>query len=81
MRSAAERAKAFRALHERDGAFVIPNPVGRRQRTHARPTSASKPCHDERGIRVSRSAQRDNTVGRERMMAHVRDIVAATDLR
>ena len=26
MRTQAERASAFRALHERDGAFIIPNP-------------------------------------------------------
>ncbi|MCI0636495.1 MAG: isocitrate lyase/phosphoenolpyruvate mutase family protein, partial [Actinobacteria bacterium] len=26
MRSQAEKAGSFRALHERDGAFVIPNP-------------------------------------------------------
>jgi len=24
-----EKAKAFRALHERDGAFIIPNPWGK----------------------------------------------------
>ena len=79
MRSAAEKAKAFRALHERDGAFVIPNPwdIG----------SARMLAHLGFEALATTSAgyafsigQRDNTVGRERMMAHVRQIVAATDL-
>jgi 2-methylisocitrate lyase-like PEP mutase family enzyme len=79
MRSAEDKAIAFRALHRRDGAFVIPNPwdVG----------SARILAHLGFEALATTSAgyafsigQRDNSVGRDRMLAHVREIVAATDL-
>jgi len=79
MRTQKEKAVAFRALHERDHAFIIPNPwdVGTaRLLAHlgfeALATTSA-------GFAFS-IGQRDNTVGREAMMAHVRAIVAGTDL-
>jgi 2-methylisocitrate lyase-like PEP mutase family enzyme len=79
MRTQAERAIAFRALHERDHAFIIPNPwdVGTaRLLAHlgfeALATTSA-------GFAFS-LGQRDNTIGREQMMDHVRTIAAATDL-
>ncbi len=79
MRSQSEKAIAFRALHERDRAFIIPNPwdVG----------TARLLAHLGFEALATTSAgyafslgQRDNTVGRDQMMAHVRAIVSATDL-
>jgi 2-methylisocitrate lyase-like PEP mutase family enzyme len=79
MRTQTERAIAFRALHERDHAFIIPNPwdVGTaRLLAHlgfeALATTSA-------GFAFS-LGQRDNTIGREQMMEHVRTIAAATDL-
>lgn len=79
MTTQARRAAAFRALHEREGAFIIPNPwdVGTaRMLAHLgfealATTSAGY---------ASSIGQRDNTVGRDRMLEHVRAIVSATDL-
>src|SRR5258707_9120696 len=75
----AEKGRAFRALHERDHAFLIPNPwdVGTaRMLAHlgfeALATTSA-------GFAFS-AGQRDNTVGRDRMMAHVAEIAAATEL-
>src|SRR5437868_4249320 len=75
----AEKAEAFRALHQRPGAFIIPNPwdIG----------SARLLAHLGFEALATSSAgaafaagQRDNTIGRERMLAHVAEIVAATAL-
>jgi 2-methylisocitrate lyase-like PEP mutase family enzyme len=79
MQTQTEKATAFRALHDRDHAFIIPNPwdVG----------TARLLAHLGFEALATTSAgyafslgQRDNTVGREQMMAHVRAIAAATDL-
>lgn len=79
MRDQAQKASAFRALHERHGAFIIPNPwdIG----------SARLLAHLGFEALATTSAgyafsigQRDNSVGRDRMMEHVSAIVSATDL-
>jgi len=79
MRTQEEKGIIFRALHEQDRAFIIPNPwdIGTaRLLTHlgfeALATTSA-------GYAFS-IGQRDNTVGRDKMMAHIRDIVGATDL-
>ena len=79
MRTQMEKAVAFQALHERKEAFIIPNPwdVGTaRLLAHlgfeALATTSA-------GYAFS-MGQRDNTVGRESMMAHVRAITSGTDL-
>ncbi len=79
MRTVAEKAQAFRDLHGRADAFVIPNPwdVGTaRLLAHlgfeALATTSA-------GFAFS-VGQRDNSIGRHRMLAHVETIVAATDL-
>lgn len=79
MTSQSEKATRFQALHERDRAFVIPNPwdVGTarllaRLRFEALATTSA-------GYAFS-IGQRDGTVGREKMLEHVAAIVAATDL-
>jgi 2-methylisocitrate lyase-like PEP mutase family enzyme len=79
MRTQAEKGLAFRALHERDSAFIIPNPwdVG----------SARLLAHVGFEALATTSAgyafsvgQRDNTIGRDEMMAHVSAIASSTDL-
>lgn len=79
MRTQTEKGIAFRELHQRERAFIIPNPwdVG----------TARVLAHLGFEALATTSAgyafsigQRDNTVGRDKMIAHVREIVAATDL-
>jgi len=79
MRTQSERAAAFRALHEREGAFVIPNPwdVGT-ARILAR-LGFEALATTSAGYAFS-LGQQDNTVGRDRMIEHVAAIAAATDL-
>jgi 2-methylisocitrate lyase-like PEP mutase family enzyme len=79
VRTQAERGSAFRALHERKGAFIIPNPwdVGS-ARLLAR-LGFEALATTSAGYAFS-IGQRDNTVGRDKMMAHARDIVSASDL-
>jgi 2-methylisocitrate lyase-like PEP mutase family enzyme len=79
MPTQAEKGTAFRSLHEREKAFIIPNPwdIG----------SARLLAHLGFEALATTSAgyafsvgQTDNTIGRERMLRHAADIVAATDL-
>ena len=79
MRTTREKADAFRALHARPTAFVIPNPwdvgsarVLARLGFEALATSSA-------GAAFA-AGQRDNSVGRERMLEHVAAIVGATEL-
>ncbi len=75
----AEKGRAFRALHERDEAFIIPNPwdVGTaRLLAHlgfeALATTSA-------GYAFS-AGKKDNSAGREETLEHVSVIAAATDL-
>jgi 2-methylisocitrate lyase-like PEP mutase family enzyme len=79
MLTQSEKAHAFRALHERDRAFVIPNPwdVGTARLLAHLGFEALATTSAGYAFSIG---QRDNTVGRETMMAHVAQIVAATDL-
>jgi 2-methylisocitrate lyase-like PEP mutase family enzyme len=74
-----EKGRLFRALHERDGAFIIPNPwdVG----------SARVLAHLGFEALASTSmgyafsiGHRDNTVGREGVLSHIADLAHATDI-
>ena len=79
MRIQAEKAVAFRALHERKNAFIIPNPwdIGTARLLaylgFEALATTSAGCAFALG-------QRDNTVGREKSIAHSTEIVSATDL-
>jgi 2-methylisocitrate lyase-like PEP mutase family enzyme len=75
----AEKGKAFRALHEQDGAFIIPNPwdVGTARLLASLGFEALATTSAGYAFSVG---QRDNTIGRDEMMAHVAAIVSATDL-
>jgi 2-methylisocitrate lyase-like PEP mutase family enzyme len=79
MHTQAERGSSFRALHERDGAFIIPNPwdVGTARLLAHLGFEALATTSAGYAFSVG---QRDNTIGRNQMMAHVGAIVSATDL-
>lgn len=79
MRDQAQKAAAFRALHERTGAFIIPNPWDIGTARILAHLGFEALATTSAGYAFS-IGQRDNTVGRDAMMEHVRAIVAATDL-
>ena len=79
MPTQAEKGSTFRALHQQEKAFIIPNPwdVGTARLLAHLGFDALATTSAGYAFSVG---QRDNTVGRDRMIAHVSDIVAATDL-
>jgi len=79
MRTQAEKGKAFRALHQRSLAFVIPNPwdVGTARLLAHLGYEALATTSAGYAFSLGLS---DNAVGRERMLSHVAEIVSATDL-
>jgi 2-methylisocitrate lyase-like PEP mutase family enzyme len=79
MRDQEEKAKAFRALHARPTAFIIPNPWDVGTARILAHLGFEALATTSAGYAFS-IGQHDNTVGRDRMMAHVREIVSATDL-
>ena len=74
-----EKGHTFRDLHHREGAFIIPNPwdVGSARLLASLGFEAL--ASTSAGYAFS-LGQRDNTVGRDAMMAHVAALVSATDL-
>jgi 2-methylisocitrate lyase-like PEP mutase family enzyme len=74
-----EKGIIFRALHERTSAFIIPNPWDIGTARLLAHLGFEALATTSAGYAFS-IGQRDNTVGRDKMMSHVRDIVAATDL-
>jgi len=75
----AEKGRSFRALHERKGAFIIPNPWN--------PGTAKLLAHLGFEVLATTSmgfafsvGKRDGKVNREEALAHAAAIVAATDL-
>ncbi len=79
MPTQAEKVAAFRALHARPGAFVLPNPwdVGTAVLLARLGFEALATTSAGYAFTIGK---RDNAVGREPMLAHVAAIVAATDL-
>jgi 2-methylisocitrate lyase-like PEP mutase family enzyme len=79
MKTQIEKGRIFRALHERDHAFIIPNPwdVGSSKLLARLGFEALATTSAGYAFSIG---QRDNTVGRDKMIAHVREICAATDL-
>jgi len=75
----AVRAKAFRALHAREGAFIIPNPwdVGTARLLAGLGFEALATTSAGYAFSLGRP---DNTVGRDAMLDHCARIVAATEL-
>jgi len=79
MRSQADKAEIFRALHERDTPFIIPNPWDIGTARLLAQLGFEALATTSAGFAFS-IGQRDNTVGRDRMIAHVRELTSATDL-
>ncbi len=75
----ADKGRAFRALHEREGAFIIPNPwdIGTARMLAGLGFEALATTSMGYAFSIG---QRDNTVDRSRIMEHVAAIAAATDL-
>jgi 2-methylisocitrate lyase-like PEP mutase family enzyme len=79
MRTQAERGTTFRALHERDRAFIIPNPWDAGTARLLAQLGFEALATTSGGYAFS-VGQPDNTIGREETMAHAASIVSATDL-
>jgi 2-methylisocitrate lyase-like PEP mutase family enzyme len=79
MRSQAEKAAAFRALHEREGAFIIPNPWDAGTARLLAHLGFEALATTSAGYAFS-VGRRDGAVSRDEMMEHVTAIVSATDL-
>ena len=79
MRTQAELGQVFRALHEREGAFIIPNPwdVGTARMLAAMGFEALATTSG--GLALS-LGKRDNTVSLEEVLAHCTALVAAVDV-
>jgi len=79
MTTQAEKGRAFWELHEQDGAFIIPNPwdVGTARLLEQLGFEAL--ATTSAGYAFS-MGQRDNTIGRDQMLAHVASIASATNL-
>jgi 2-methylisocitrate lyase-like PEP mutase family enzyme len=79
MLTQSEKGLAFRALHERDRAFIIPNPwdVGTARLLAQVGFEALATTSAGYAFSVGR---RDNTIGRDEMIAHASAIASATDL-
>jgi 2-methylisocitrate lyase-like PEP mutase family enzyme len=79
MLTQAEKGKAFRALHQRDHAFIIPNPWDAGTARLLAHLGFEALATTSAGYAFS-IGQRDGTVTRDQMMAHVSAIAAAADI-
>ncbi|MEQ5842532.1 isocitrate lyase/phosphoenolpyruvate mutase family protein [Paraburkholderia acidicola] len=79
MKSQAEKAQDFAALHQAAGAFVIPNPWDIGSARLLALAGFKALATSSAGYAFSRGLP-DNAVGRDQMMVHLAEIVAATDL-
>lgn len=79
MKDQAQKAAAFRELHEREGAFLLPNPWDIGTARLLAQLGFEALATTSAGYAFS-LGQRDNTVGRDAMIDHCRVIVSATDL-
>src|ERR1700733_6435388 len=75
----AKKGQAFRALHARDRAFIIPNPWDAGTARLLANLGFEALATTSAGYAFS-AGKRDGAVGREEAMAHVTAIVSATDL-
>ena len=78
-RSQAERGAAFRALHERPGAFIIPNPYDAGTARLLAHLGFEALASTSAGFAAT-LGRLDNTLTRDQVIEHVRTIAAATDL-
>jgi 2-methylisocitrate lyase-like PEP mutase family enzyme len=75
----AEKAQSFRELHQRDRAFIIPNPWDIGTARILAHLGFEALATTSMGYAFS-VGQRDTTIGRERMLEHVAAIANATEL-
>jgi 2-methylisocitrate lyase-like PEP mutase family enzyme len=77
--SQAEKGRRFRALHERAGAFLIPNPwdIGT---AHLLSGLGFEALATTSGGHAFSLGKRDATVGRDAVLVHIAAIVSSTDL-
>jgi len=74
-----EKGQAFRALHHRDSAFVIPNPWDIGTARLLAHLGFEALATTSMGYAFS-GGRRDGAIGRDEMLAHLREIASATDL-
>jgi 2-methylisocitrate lyase-like PEP mutase family enzyme len=74
-----EKGRTFRSLHERDGAFIIPNPWDAGTARLLAHLGFEALATTSAGYAFS-VGQRDNTIGRDEIMGHLSTIASATDL-
>lgn len=79
MLTQAEKGHVFASLHERGGAFVIPNPWDAGTARFLAHLGFEALATTSAGHAFS-AGRLDNTIGRDAMFAHVTEIVCATDL-
>jgi 2-methylisocitrate lyase-like PEP mutase family enzyme len=79
MRTQVEKGHAFRALHQRNGAFIIPNPWDIGSARMLAYLGFEALATTSGGYAFS-MGQRDYTVGREAVLAHISGLAPATDL-
>jgi 2-methylisocitrate lyase-like PEP mutase family enzyme len=79
MPNQAQKGIAFRALHARDHAFIIPNPWDVGTARLLEHVGFEALATTSAGYAFS-AGKRDNTIGRDEMLAHVAQIASATDL-
>src|SRR5260370_21948890 len=77
--SQAEKGLVFRALHERDEAFIIPNPWDAGTARLLAHLGFEALATTSAGYAFS-VGKKDNSIGRDEAIAHVSVIAAATDL-
>src|SRR5580658_2864772 len=74
-----EKGRAFRSLHERAGAFIIPNPWDLGTARLLAHLGFEALATTSMGYAFS-AGKRDNSVGREEMLAHISEIASITNL-
>src|ERR1700736_6772724 len=79
MRTQAQRAAVFRALHERDGAFIIPNPWNAGTARLLAHLGFEALATTSMGYAFS-IGRRDNTLDRDETLTHATTIAAANNL-
>jgi 2-methylisocitrate lyase-like PEP mutase family enzyme len=79
MPSQAEKAQQFRALHQRDNAFILPNPWDVGSARILAQLGFEALATTSAGYAFFRGTL-DGRVGRDAMMAHIAELVQATDL-
>jgi 2-methylisocitrate lyase-like PEP mutase family enzyme len=79
MLTQAEKGRVFRSLHEREGAFIIPNPWDAGTARILAYLGFEALATTSMGYAFS-AGRLDNTIGRDEVMKHVTEIVSSTAL-